>query len=113
MDHPEWATDPRFENGRLRAENRLALIALMDAVLVTSPRAHWMGLLEKAGVPCSPVNDIAEVAASPQLAAMDMVRDLPGTDLKVLGLPISFDRQRPYPHSDSPKLGQHNAELKP
>ena len=113
MGHPEWAIDPRFENGRLRAEHRPELISLMDAVLLTASRSHWMALLEKAGVPCSPVNDIAEVAASSQLAAMDMVRDLPGTDLKVLGLPISFDRQRPHPHSDSPKLGQHNAELKP
>jgi formyl-CoA transferase len=31
--------------------------------------------------------------------------------LRVVGLPISFDRQRPHPRADSPKLGQHNAEL--
>ncbi|MCX7383759.1 MAG: CoA transferase [Alphaproteobacteria bacterium] len=113
MGHPEWASDSRFENGRKRADNRPALIALMDAELSQKPRDYWMALIESVGVPCAPVNDIGEVANSPQLAAMDMVRDLPGTDLKIIGLPISFDRQRPHPRTDSPKLGQHNSELKP
>jgi crotonobetainyl-CoA:carnitine CoA-transferase CaiB-like acyl-CoA transferase len=36
------------------------------------------------------------------------MRTLPGSELKVVGLPITFDRQRPCPRSDSPKLGQHN-----
>ncbi len=113
MGHPEWSADPRFENGRKRADNRAALVALMDAELSQKPRDYWMALIESVGVPCAPVNDIGEVANSPQLAAMDMVRDLPGTDLKIIGLPISFDRQRPHPRTDSPKLGQHNSELKP
>lgn len=112
MGFAEWASDPRFVNGRVRAENRPALIALMEAELAQNTRAHWMDLLEGAGVPCAPVNNIAELAESPQLAAMDMVRGLPGTDLKILGLPISFDRQRPHPRTDSPKLGQHNSDLK-
>jgi formyl-CoA transferase len=111
MGRPEWAADPRFENGRKRADNRPALVELMTADLVTNTRDHWMALLEGVGVPCSPVNDIGEVAGSPQMAAMDMVRELPGSGLKVLGLPLSFDKQRPHPHSDSPKLGAHNGEF--
>ena len=46
-----------------------------------------------------------------QLAAMDMKRTLPGSNLAVMGLPLNFDGQRPHPHSDSPKLGQHNSEV--
>ena len=116
MGFPQWATDPRFENGRVRAQNRPALVALLDAELAGRPRDHWMGLLESVGVPCAPVNDIGEVANSPQLAAIDMVRELPGTGLpgsglKVLGLPISFDGVRPSPRSGSPKLGAHNSEF--
>ncbi len=111
MGHPEWSADPRFENGRKRALHRPELIALMDAELVTQGREHWMGLLESVGVPCSPVNDIGEVANSPQLAAIDMVRELPGSGLKVMGLPISFDGVRPYPRTDSPKLGEHNSDF--
>ena len=111
MSHPEWSADPRFENGRKRALHRAELIALLDAELATQPRDHWMALLESAGVPCAPVNDIGEVANSAQLAAIDMVRELPGSGLKVMGLPISFDGVRPHPRTDSPKLGQHNSDF--
>jgi len=108
MGEPGWAGDERFRDGPARARNRAALVALMEPILAALPRAHWMTVLEAAGVPCSPVNDIGELATSDQLAAMDMARELPGSGLKVVGLPISFDRVRPHPHADSPTLGQHD-----
>jgi formyl-CoA transferase len=111
MGRPDWAEDPRYSDGRRRAQNRAALVAEMEAILPTRTRADWMAVLEQAGVPCSEVNDIAEVAASPQLAAMDMLRELPGSGLKVVGLPMSFDRHRPHPHADSPRLGADDAEF--
>jgi formyl-CoA transferase len=111
MGHPEWARDPRFEDGRKRVAHRPALIAAMDAVLRARPRDHWMAVLEKAGVPCAPVNDVAELVNSAQLGAVDLMRTLPGSGMKVVGLPISFDRQRPHPHRDSPRLGEHNSEV--
>jgi len=113
MGHPNWATDPRFSDGRQRAEHRHALIALMEPVLATRTRDHWMQALGSAGVPCAPVNDISELVQTEQLHAIDLVRTLPDSDLKVVGLPISFDRARPHPHSDSPKLGAHTQELLP
>ena len=111
LGHSEWSDDPRFEDGRKRAVNRADLVALMGPVLLTRGREHWMAALEAVGVPCAPVNDIAELARTEQLRAMDMLSTLPGTDLRVVGLPISFDRQRPRPHADSPRLGEHNSEV--
>ena len=111
LGHPEWSADPRFEDGRKRAVNRPALVGLMQPVLLAGSREHWMAALGAVGVPCSPVNDIAELAKTEQLAAVDLMRTLPGSEMKVVGLPISFDRQRPHPYADSPKLGQHNAEM--
>jgi formyl-CoA transferase len=111
MGHPEWTRDPRFADGRKRPENKLALLALLEPVLRTRTREHWLAVLERAGVPASPVNDIAELAASPQLAAVDLIRTLPGSGMQIVGLPISFDRARPHPRADSPKLGEHNAEV--
>jgi formyl-CoA transferase len=46
-----------------------------------------------------------------QLKAANLLRNLPGTTLNVVGLPIVFDGERPYPRSDAPKLGQHNDEV--
>lgn len=108
MGHAEWTADPRFSDGRQRAANREALAAAMQPVLRTRTRQHWLGVIAEAGVPCAPVNDIAELAESEQLHAMDMLRTLPGSGIKVVGLPLSFDGDRPHPRSDSPGLGQHN-----
>ena len=105
MGHPEWAIDPRFDDGRKRSANRPALIMAMAPVLLTRTSDEWMETLTRVGVPCAPVNDIAELAATEQLQAVDLIRTLPGSGLKVVGLPISFDGERPHPRSDSPKLG--------
>src|SRR5207248_9226955 len=64
----------------------------------------------------SPVNDIAELAATDQLAAVDLVRRLPvrpGEESapEVVGLPICFDRQRPRSARSAPKLGEHTREV--
>ena len=91
--------------------NKDALIPLIKAVLLTRPRDEWLAELDAVGVPSGPVNDIAEVTASPQMAAIDLIQDLPGGGPKVIGLPLSFNRQRPKPRSDSPKLGAHNREI--
>jgi crotonobetainyl-CoA:carnitine CoA-transferase CaiB-like acyl-CoA transferase len=111
MGHPEWAEDPRFSRGPERAGNREALVALMQPVLSTKTRVEWLGIIGEAGVPVAPVNNIAELAETEQLQAMDMMRVLPNSGLKIVGLPITFNRQRPHPDGDSPKLGQHNAEI--
>ena len=83
----------------------------MQPVLRLRTRQDWLGAIGEAGVPCAPVNNIAELAESEQLHAMDLLRTLPGSGLSVVGLPLSFDRQRPHPEGDSPKLGQHNDEI--
>ena len=87
------------------------MIDLMAPVLRTQSRDAWMAALTKVGVPCAPVNDIGELVATEQMAAMDLLRVLPGSGLEVVGLPLTFDRQRPHPTRDSPKLGEHNAEI--
>lgn len=111
MGHPEWSTDPLFSDGRKRAANRLALVDAMQPVLSTKTRVEWLGIIGEAGVPVAPVNNIAELAETEQLQAMDMMRTLPDSGLKIAGLPVSFDRQRPHPFGDSPKLGEHNEEI--
>ena len=111
MGHAEWPRDPRFADNRARTVNRAALVDVMQPVLRTRARQDWLGILGEAGVPAAPVNDVADLAASEQLAAMDVLRTLPGSELRVTGLPMNFDRVRPTPRADSPKLGEHNDEV--
>jgi formyl-CoA transferase len=113
LGHPEWASDPRFADGRKRSANRPALIMAMAPVLLTRTRDEWIAALGRVGVPCAPVNDVAELAATAQLQAMELVQTLPGSGLQVVGLPISFDGERPRPRAGSPKLGAHNGTVRP
>jgi formyl-CoA transferase len=111
LGHSEWATDARFAKAPDRSVNRDALIALMTPVLRGRTRAEWLAAMERAGVPCGPVNDIAELAASGQMAAMGMRQTLPRSGMAVVGLPVSFDGERPQVRGDSPRLGEHDGEV--
>ncbi len=111
LGHPEWASDPRFATGPARVRNKAALLPLIAEALRLQPRDHWLAALEAAGVPSGPVNDIGELAASPQFTAMDIMQDLPEGGPRVVGLPISFNRRRPLSRRPAPRIGQHNQEI--
>jgi crotonobetainyl-CoA:carnitine CoA-transferase CaiB-like acyl-CoA transferase len=111
LGHPDWAQDERFAKGPARVRNKAALIPLIAQVLRTRGRDDWIAALEAAGVPCAPVNDIAEVVASEQFAAVDMVQALPGGGPRVVGLPISFDGVRPRSARGAPEVGEHDGEV--
>ena len=111
LGHPEWAEDPRFAKSRSRVTNKAELLPLIADVLRRKPRTHWVEALEAAGVPCSPVNDIGELVASEQFTAMDMTQVLPNSGVRVVGLPISFDGQRPRSARGAPAAGEHTAEV--
>ncbi|MFN4088505.1 MAG: CaiB/BaiF CoA transferase family protein [Alphaproteobacteria bacterium] len=111
MGRPAWATDPRFENGPKRAANRDAIVAAVQEVLLTAGRDEWIARLDKVGVPVAPINDIAELAAAEQTEVMGMIQKEPETGRALVGLPISFDGQRPAIRTRSPRLGEHNAAV--
>lgn len=108
---PEWTEDPRFKGARERASNRLTLLSLIEEKLLQKPCAAWIEALEAVGVPCSVVNDIAGLAASEQLRAVDLMRDMPGEDLRMVGLPFEIDAERPQNRRPAPTLGQHTDEV--
>jgi len=102
----DWTTDPAYATNRARLTNRDTLVAQIDAVVVTHPRAHWLAGLSAAGVPCAPVNDVRELVALEQFAAVDMLSpELDATGVRLVSLPISFDGKRPHPRSIAPRLG--------
>ena len=67
LGHPEWATDPRYENFAARLKHRDQMTADVDAVLRTRTTAEWVDLLGGA-VPMSPVYDVGEALTSDFIA---------------------------------------------
>ena len=66
---PELATDARFASNGKRVENRNELKRLLDAIFAKRTKQEWVELLDAAGVPNGPINDIAQVFAEPQVQA--------------------------------------------
>lgn len=109
LGHAEWSSDPRFATNRDRLAHREALNAAIGLVIRTRTRCEWEARLNAAGVPAAPVNTIAEALADPQVAALQMVRKVPGSDGVLTALPLTFDGERPKVSCWAPALGQDNA----
>lgn len=108
LGHPEWAKDPRCASNALRVEHKAWIIPAMQAIFSTRPTSEWLARLEAIGVPCAPIHDLKQAAEQPQTQALGIFQDVPGADLKVVGLPVSFDGARPPVRSRAPELGQDN-----
>ncbi len=111
LGYPEWKTDPRFETNPKRDANRVELTAILSAILIEQPRAHWQGLLDAAGVPSAPTQTIDEVLDHPQTIAAGMVQSLQGAPINLIGLPVAFDGDRPGLRSMAPQLGADTDEV--
>ena len=75
LGHPEWCEDPRFATNQRRMANRDPLEAVMEAALTTEITAHWVQVLEAAGMPCGPVYNYAQMFADPQVRHRELVQD--------------------------------------
>lgn len=112
--HPEWADDPRFASNSARVAHRGELIPLIRQATVFRTTAEWVAALEEAGVPCGPINDLAQVFADPQVLARGMRVDLahplagsaPGvaSPLRLSATPVEY-RNAP------PLLGEHTETI--
>jgi crotonobetainyl-CoA:carnitine CoA-transferase CaiB-like acyl-CoA transferase len=79
LDLPGLADDPRFSSNASRVHNRPALAALLGERLRTRSAAAWTTELNAAGVPASPVNDLAGAFAQASSLGLNPVVRLDGT----------------------------------
>jgi crotonobetainyl-CoA:carnitine CoA-transferase CaiB-like acyl-CoA transferase len=111
---PELAQDPDFAANPARVANRVRLRERLVAELSTREKGPLLPALEKATVPASPINDIAEMFEDPQIVARGMRMDLADEDGNVLpsvrapmlmpATPLAYERP-------SPRLGEHTEEV--
>jgi formyl-CoA transferase len=105
LGRPHWPADPRYRDNRARLAHRIALNADINVILRQAPRSDWLDALQVAGVPCAPINSLAEAVVQPQVRALDMIQPVPGVDFTLTGLPVSFDGERPAVAGAAPLLG--------
>lgn len=101
LGRPELTTDPRFVSNRQRLRHVEEMKQIIEAVLRTRPAAHWLDVLEQAGVPSAPIHTVADAVEHPQVQARNMI--VRAGELRMAGNPIklsAFDdppTRRPAP----------------
>jgi crotonobetainyl-CoA:carnitine CoA-transferase CaiB-like acyl-CoA transferase len=112
LGRKEWATDPKYATNSARVENKAALLAEIARIFRAASKGEWIDRLEAAGVPCAVINTLPDAAVTPQAEALGIVQKVPGDDYTLIGLPLSFDGQRPRIRRAPPRLGEHDAEVR-
>jgi crotonobetainyl-CoA:carnitine CoA-transferase CaiB-like acyl-CoA transferase len=108
LDRPGLAEDPRFRSNKDRVVHRAELVPILAAIFATQSLAHWAELLEGAGIPNGPLHTLDQVVGDAQTRALGMIQRRPGSELGLVGLPLSFDGVRPPFAKAAPTLGEDN-----
>jgi crotonobetainyl-CoA:carnitine CoA-transferase CaiB-like acyl-CoA transferase len=114
LGHHEWLLDARFSGNSERIAHREQLAALIEEETTRQTVAHWIGELEKAGVPCGPILDYKDALMTPQAIAREMTVDVDhpvlGT-MRTLGTPIKMSATPLNPKRRAPLLGEHTDDI--
>jgi len=111
---PELAADPRYATNSKRVENRAELTRVLHGVFAKKTTKEWVALLESAGVPNGPINNVAQVFEEPQVKARGIrlkldhpaagKLDSVASPMRFSGTPLAFEHAPPL-------LGQHTDEI--
>jgi crotonobetainyl-CoA:carnitine CoA-transferase CaiB-like acyl-CoA transferase len=112
IGRPEWAQDSRYKTNADRHANKEVLVASVTDIMRQRTRAEWVERLQRAGVPCAPINDLSHLKTHPQTTALEMVQHVAEIDLDLMALPLTFGGERPKIRTRAPKLGEHNAVMR-
>ena len=110
----EMAEDPRFATNRARLASRAEMLGALTARLAARTSAEWIAALEKAGVPCGPINTIDQVFSDPQVQYRGLRVDLPHAEAErvpAVRSPFVFQHQDLALTAAAPTLGQHTRTI--
>lgn len=111
---PELADDERFSSNPARVKNRDLLVPILAEMVRQKTKQQWIELLEAAGVPCGPINQLHEVFEDPQVQARQMKISLPhptAGQVDLVASPIRMSATPVQYASAPPLLGQHTEQI--
>jgi crotonobetainyl-CoA:carnitine CoA-transferase CaiB-like acyl-CoA transferase len=114
LDAAELATDPRFATNPGRVEHRELLVPRLAAVVERRPAAEWLRRLEAAGVPCAPVQTVAEALADPAFTERGGLWQVEAEHFgrcSAVASPIRMERTPPALFRPPPALGEHTTAV--
>ena len=109
LDAPALRDDPLFSNPRERVVHRDDLQDRIEAILAADTTAGWVERLQAKGVPCGPINTIAEALADPQIEARGLLAEVDGR--RFIRAPMGLSRTPVALNRGVPTLGQHTTDV--
>lgn len=113
-DRLDWMNDPRFATNQARVVHRMELVPLIRQVTVFRRTEEWIALLEAVGVPCGPINSVAQVFADKQVAARSLAFTMAhplGQTVPQVASPIRLSRTPVEYRRPPPLLGEHTEQV--
>jgi crotonobetainyl-CoA:carnitine CoA-transferase CaiB-like acyl-CoA transferase len=114
LDAAHLVDDPAFATDAARSKNRAALNAAISEITRHKSSAEWIALLNKAGVPCGPINKMDEVFADPQVRHLGMAvpvhRERLG-DTELVNQAVDLSRTPSSVRQGAPDKGEHTDEI--
>ena len=108
------ADNPLYLNNPLRVQHRKQLVPLLEQMTRKKPKGEWITLLEKANVPCGPINNLKEVFENEQVIARNVLLNVPHPtvgNMKLVASPMKLSKTPTEVRMAPPTLGQHTEEI--
>jgi len=110
----DLAQDERYATNPGRVANRQELVEALQRELSERTAEEWVEKIRGVGIPCGPVNTLAEALADEHLASTDMLQEIEHTQagvLEMLASPVLVDGERLPIRRPPPTLGEHSEEM--
>jgi crotonobetainyl-CoA:carnitine CoA-transferase CaiB-like acyl-CoA transferase len=110
----ELAQDERYATNPARVENREELVGTLQEEFSKRTAEAWISTIRESGVPCGPVNSLADVFSDPHVLSSDILQtvDHPAAgEIDMVASPVLVDGERPPVRLPPPTLGQHTDEV--
>ena len=114
VGRPEWPADERFASNGARVRNQQVLLPMIAELFLQKPMADWVALLDQAGVPCSPINTVAQLLEDEQVKHRGMLIEVPhptAGSVPQIRSPMRFANAQASFDRPPPLLGQHTTEV--
>ncbi|MFT7043337.1 MAG: crotonobetainyl-CoA:carnitine CoA-transferase CaiB-like acyl-CoA transferase [Candidatus Azotimanducaceae bacterium] len=114
LDKPQWLADARFATPALRDRNANDRLNLTQSALLLESSAHWLELLDAAGVPCAPVLTRKAMIEHPQVLANELIIEIEHPEagtIRQTRPAARFSKTLPEIRYGAPRQGEHTTEL--
>ncbi|MDQ1002171.1 crotonobetainyl-CoA:carnitine CoA-transferase CaiB-like acyl-CoA transferase [Neobacillus niacini] len=114
IGRPELADDELYKNNPSRLQNKDKLILIISEELKKKTSSEWQPLLQNAGIPNGPINDMKSVFEDPQVNAREMIVEMEhptAEKIKIVGSPLKLSKTPVEIKRHPPLFGEHTNEV--